>query len=362
LNVNRFRPRAEALEARDVPATVTAVAVADALEGSSPGVIRLHRDGDPSDALTVNISIGGSADPSRLRDGIGATATFLAGQAYHDVLLDFVSNGLYDPGNFVLTVEYGAEYDVGEPSTAEVLVEDDAKHTFVLNGVQGAVRYDIAWDQVAGTGYSEAALTGFQLEFGGQTFVAGVTPGFSAGNPVAVFVDGDFQHIKFDAYLPDPVGGFGRVGADAGQVTGYDAGTGLPTAVADAEDKQLQSMTLNFALMGWPGDLAEVVWTVRVKVDGTWTPTTQVALAANATVAQYTDAMFDVFTSLGLVPGVSTPPAGGGPFLTLTGKPGKEMEEVEIVLNIGQRPLPVKPGTTRVQGAGSALPVFTWKK
>ena len=91
----------------------------------SNGLFRLTRTGSPSQVLTVNIAMSGTASNGVDYATIGADATFATGSNTVDIALQPISHVIASPQTAILTVAVGTNYLVGLPSSATVTIAND---------------------------------------------------------------------------------------------------------------------------------------------------------------------------------------------------------------------------------------------
>jgi hypothetical protein len=146
---SRARLSLTALEDRTTPTPMITVAkIADAIEAGTDGVFRFTRTGDTTDPLTINVTIGGTATPEDDYTDLGqqVTLTIDAGSATADLVVDAMSDAIYDPDETVIaTIANGPDYTVGTPNSATVNITNDSstvqtlihQQTFTLTGATG---------------------------------------------------------------------------------------------------------------------------------------------------------------------------------------------------------------------------------
>lgn len=148
-------------------ATVTVTAT-DAVAGepADPGTFTIARTGDTAAALDVGVAIGGTASTSDYTPTLVSPVTIPAGAASVDVVITPVDDGDAESLETVtVTVQSGAGYVVGAPSSAEVAITDDDGAGPVItriHDIQGAVA-------ATGTFTAEAVVTAsYQAQGSGQ--------------------------------------------------------------------------------------------------------------------------------------------------------------------------------------------------
>jgi len=108
--------------------TVTVVATdANASEqGPDTGTFTLSRAGDTSAALTVNYSLGGTAQNGTDYQQVGASVTIAAGASSATVTVTPIDdNQVEGDETVVLTVSADAAYDIGSPNNATITITDN---------------------------------------------------------------------------------------------------------------------------------------------------------------------------------------------------------------------------------------------
>lgn len=108
---------------------VIAIAAQDAAAaeaGQDPGMFRITRTGDTTNALTVNYTIGGTATNSTDYSNLTGSATIAAGQSFVDVTITPVDDASVEGNETVtLTLIDTADYDLGASSSADVAIADN---------------------------------------------------------------------------------------------------------------------------------------------------------------------------------------------------------------------------------------------
>ena len=95
-------------------------------EGDPSVVFSLSRDGDTSGPLSATISLDGDATPGSDYLAPPLTVEFAADESTTDVVVSLIDDGLVEPNeSLVVTVEDGADYMAGSPSSATVSILDD---------------------------------------------------------------------------------------------------------------------------------------------------------------------------------------------------------------------------------------------
>jgi hypothetical protein len=106
--------------------TVQAVDAGASETGPDSGTFRFTRVGDTAFALTVNFTRAGSAAGSDYNSAaVGTSVTFAVGQATADKVVTPVPDAAVEPAEtVVVTLTDGAQYDLGSPAAASVVITD----------------------------------------------------------------------------------------------------------------------------------------------------------------------------------------------------------------------------------------------
>jgi len=90
------------------------------------GVFTLTRTGDVTQALTVNVTIGGTAGNGTDYDAIATTATFAAGSSTATIIVNPIDDAAVEPSETVIvSVAAGNGYTLGSPNSATVTIGDN---------------------------------------------------------------------------------------------------------------------------------------------------------------------------------------------------------------------------------------------
>jgi hypothetical protein len=115
--------------------TLTASDASAGEPGGDSGSFRLTRVGPTADALTVNLTLSGTAREGVDYQGIGTSVTLPAGQATHEVAVTPLDDALEEPVETVVaTLASGAGYVVAAPANATVSLADDDLVTLIETG------------------------------------------------------------------------------------------------------------------------------------------------------------------------------------------------------------------------------------
>ena len=114
-------------------------------EAADPGQFTLTRAGDLTVALTVNITLGGTARNGFDLAPISSTATFAAGSATVTISVDAKNNSLVDgTRTLVLTLVPGAGYTLAAGSTATVnILDNDRIFVGIVTSSAGGTSSDV---------------------------------------------------------------------------------------------------------------------------------------------------------------------------------------------------------------------------
>jgi Cadherin-like domain/Bacterial Ig domain/Calx-beta domain len=249
----RTRLEMIALEDRTVPATATVSIgiISDTAENGADGLFEFARTGSTSAALTVNITVGGTATNGTDYTAIGSTITFAAGSSTADLSVVPLADNLVE-GNETVTVELasGAGYTFAPPlTTPTVNIADDppvitvaALNDAVEGGTDGVLEfsrtggdvsssltatYIVSGTATSGTDYTSIGTTvtfaahsavadvnvaapDIGISGSDKTVVATVTSGsgYTVGSPssaTADVVDADIPPAAFDNYATTSV-------------------------------------------------------------------------------------------------------------------------------------------------------------
>jgi hypothetical protein len=106
--------------------TVTASDASASEAGPGTGQFTVSRTGDAASALTVTLSVSGTASNGTDYDSIGTSATIAAGSSSASITVNPREDTTVEGSETViLTVSPGAGYTVGTPSSATVTIADD---------------------------------------------------------------------------------------------------------------------------------------------------------------------------------------------------------------------------------------------
>src|SRR5439155_17939778 len=101
--------------------TLTAIDPNASETGPDPGVVRFHRTGDTSQALTVNWTFSGTASNGVDYQQLPTTGAIPAGQADADLTITPIDDNIPEgPETVIVTVVSGPGYTGGSPSSATV--------------------------------------------------------------------------------------------------------------------------------------------------------------------------------------------------------------------------------------------------
>jgi hypothetical protein len=112
-------------------------------QGLAPGRFTVLRTGNPASALTVNLSISGTATNGLDYSTISNTVTFAAGAGSAEILVQpLPGSGLEPPKTIVLTLVSGADYNLVSPAFATVTLSQPGPGFGVLREWFNGIGYD----------------------------------------------------------------------------------------------------------------------------------------------------------------------------------------------------------------------------
>src|SRR6185295_1914345 len=184
--------------------------------GATNLVYTFTRTGDTTGALTVNFTIGGTANPSNDYTQTGAatfvppngTVTFAAGSSTATVTVDPTADATAEPNETVVfTLAAGADYNVGAPSVATGTINNDDTqvsvavspsavnedgatnlvYTFTRNDSSGAltVNFSVGGTATFNTDYTQTGAATFTPPNGTVSFADGSLTATVTVDPVA---------------------------------------------------------------------------------------------------------------------------------------------------------------------------------
>ncbi|MFT5108638.1 MAG: hypothetical protein ACI9UA_004282, partial [Pseudoalteromonas tetraodonis] len=108
----------------DIPNLWLEVVQANAVADSGqPARVRVHRDGDLAQGITINLNLGGTAKQGVHIGEMPDSVTIAAGEASTDLQINARAEGLTDSAKIaVLSLQTRAEYQLGNPHEAVVYV------------------------------------------------------------------------------------------------------------------------------------------------------------------------------------------------------------------------------------------------
>lgn len=108
----------------------------ESLSGRGIGQFTLTRSGDPTTALAINVSLGGTGNPGQDYEALPSTVTFAAGSASVDLPVSPIEDTLPEFDETVtLEVVAGSGYAVGSPASATLaLIDDDCVTQPLVSG------------------------------------------------------------------------------------------------------------------------------------------------------------------------------------------------------------------------------------
>ncbi|NLY02135.1 MAG: hypothetical protein GXY83_39125, partial [Rhodopirellula sp.] len=164
-----------------------------AAEPSNHGSYRIQRAGSTAAALSVDFSVGGSAERGAADDYVlkidgteveGTTISLAAGQEIVDVTLEVVDDSLSESSETaVLTLEPAAGYAVGTLNTATVTIADNEFVTITAIESNAAEPSGNGTYRITRTGSTDSSLT--------VTFAADGTATRGTGNDYVLKVNGE---------------------------------------------------------------------------------------------------------------------------------------------------------------------------
>lgn len=313
--------------------------------------------GDKSGALTVNYSIGGTADSGDDFTAVSGTVVFAAGEVNADVEIEALHDGEYDPGETVtLTVGSGTGYTVGGQDEAEITIDDDAAHTFELDSIDGAVWYDIDWSEwdAEDEDPQQLPLMDFAIEFAGQHFTEANA---TITGALAEIEDGELTNIEFTVIFDNLVSGYKKLVVDVGAITGFDATNQQVGDEAELAEKAAPTLIFDFSTMQFaPND---ITWTLSGQIKNGDTlegiGEDEITVPQNGTPGQIREAMKTALEGLGLM-AVSV----GDTMLKVSAPEGKKLVNIKVLANVAT--LPAGPSAAGVKGSGAIKPYFLYEK
>jgi hypothetical protein len=278
---------------------VTVVTKTDAVEGGVEGRVQFTRIGDLSNSLVANYSVGGTATEGDDYEELSGTVTFAAGSATVDLLIEALHDGVYDPDETVtVTVSSGTGYTIGAADESEVTIGEDAEITFTLDTYEGAIWYEIPWEDVdPGEATQSLPLADFALFLAGHLLTE-ATADFTT-SPTAEFEDGILVGITF-AIDTSEISGFPctSISADGGlELTAIVPGTGAVPIEAAVKEP---AILLDFSVYNTGGAerVLYISWRLSDAPDNTIV--TNVTIPAAATGGDVRNLVLSVMKDHGL--------------------------------------------------------------
>ncbi|MHB8973149.1 MAG: beta strand repeat-containing protein, partial [Pirellulaceae bacterium] len=122
----------------DGPSTVTVtslVPTANESDGSSAKFRFSRAGGDQSQSVTLYFSVSGTATPADDYPALGTSVTIAAGASIADIeLLPLEDGEVEDTESVIITLASNAAYQLGTPSSATVMIEDDLPTVMIIAG------------------------------------------------------------------------------------------------------------------------------------------------------------------------------------------------------------------------------------
>jgi hypothetical protein len=219
--------------------------------GADYGTFRVSRSGDTTDALKVNVSFGGTAEPLEDYDievSADSSVTIPAGESFVDVTLlprrDFVTEG---DETAILQIEPGTGYTIGD-SAATVTIQDEE-----TGSPSTAYLSDMTPASVVSpyNGYqADQSTDSNPLTIGGITYDKGL--GTHALSELVFDLNGGYDLFEATVGIDDEVGNGAGDGSSVFQVfgdgvlleessllTGADAGEDLSVDISGVDELRL---------------------------------------------------------------------------------------------------------------------------
>ena len=266
----------------DTDVTVTVAPSSVAEDGGTNLVYTFSRSGVTSGALTVNFTVGGTADPSTDYVQTGATTftppngsvTFADGNSTATVTVDPTADSTVEPDETVsLTVAAGTGYNIGSPDSATgTIATDDSdvsvavspasvtedgtenlEFTFTRDGNTAAtltVNFSVGGTAEFGPDYSQSGATTYTTTSGTVTFTANSTTAVVTVDPTT---DSTFEENE-TVILTITAG------------AGYDAVS--PTSATGTIDDDDGAPVIEFTAANYSVSEATAIMTVTVKKTG----------------------------------------------------------------------------------------------
>lgn len=203
------------LEDRTTPTTVNATAIQDAIESGTNGIIRISRDGDTTDGLDVEVSVGGTATLADYYRMPGNYVFIPAGASYVDYVITPIWNKVADTGSRTVSIEIVGAWNYAAGTSATISVIDNAdtiptlvhQESFQLSGTGGSANVSLTVTFTPPTG------TGVTFNYQWTYQVQNPTTGTTTWTSFTVPVDSSLGTDDVQN-LTGPAGWTGTVGTD----------------------------------------------------------------------------------------------------------------------------------------------------